>query len=195
MSRHDRLVAVATGLLLIGAALLAGTSAMDHFDGRPRSATSAGLRRVATSPPPAPPLRRSPHRFGPISVDRRATTAGHVIRLFLHGWLGCIYHRTSCAQIAGSLPAYGAAIAQQRGSSLATPAELATRPRILSIDLLASCPTAELALANYQDGEGGQFQLHVNLVREPAGWRVFDVAEAPPHIPLPKPLTDGPRGC
>jgi hypothetical protein len=27
------------------------------------------------------------------------------------------------------------------------------------------------------------------------GWRVFDVAEAPPHIPPPKPLSRGPLAC
>jgi len=93
------------------------------------------------------------------------------------------------------LPAYRTDLLRRQGSSLSTPAELAAHPRILSIQLMPSCAQAGIALAAYQDGEGGRFQLHINLVREPVGWRVFDVAEVPPHIPLPKPLADGPRGC
>jgi hypothetical protein len=114
---------------------------------------------------------------------------------FAHGWLDCTYHQAPCSRVPGILAAYAAALARQQGSSLATPAELAARPRIVSLTLTPSCRRAAVALATYSDGEGGRFQLHVNLVREHAGWRVFDVAEAPPHIPLPPPLSHGPHGC
>jgi len=91
------------------------------------------------------------------------------------------------------LPSYAAALARQRGTSLATPAELAARPVVLSLQLLRSCAHSAVAAVTYADG--GRFQIHVNLVHERGGWLVFDVAEAPPHIPLPPPLSRGPRGC
>jgi len=93
------------------------------------------------------------------------------------------------------LPAYAAAVARQHQVSLATPAELAAQPRVLALQLLHGCALSAVAAVTYTDREGGRFQFHVNLMRERAAWRVFDVAEAPPHIPLPPPLSRGPRGC
>jgi len=95
----------------------------------------------------------------------------------------------------GALPAYAAALARHAGHSLPAPAELGAHPRVASLTVTRSCADAAVAQATYVDSQGGRFQLHVNLVRERAGWRVFDVAEAPPHIPLPPPLSRGPRGC
>jgi hypothetical protein len=97
--------------------------------------------------------------------------------------------------IAGMLPAYRTAFLAAQGISAATPAELAARPRVVALHLIRGCPVAIVAVATYTDGEGGTFVLHANLVRESAGWEVFNVAEAPPHIPPPKPLSEGPRGC
>jgi hypothetical protein len=42
---------------------------------------------------------------------------------------------------------------------------------------------------------GTSFTLHVNLVRRRDGWRVFDVAEASPHVRPPAPIGDGPGEC
>jgi hypothetical protein len=91
--------------------------------------------------------------------------------------------------------AYERALARQRGRALITPAERAAYPRVIALQVLRDCQHAAVAIATYHDGEGGRFRLHVNLVRRRAGWRVFDVAEAGPSIPLPAPLTKGPGAC
>jgi hypothetical protein len=181
---------IATGALLVGAFI--AIAAPSHPTHARRGPSRPAV--VADTPQnlPAAPSRRHP----PIrSPTRRWSRPAQIARGFLRGWLGCTYHQTSCSRISGLLPAYADALVRYQGHSLATPDELAARPRIVAIRLVPSCPGAEVALATYQDGSGGRFQLHINLVREPAGWRVFDVAEAPPHIPLPKPLPYGPRGC
>jgi hypothetical protein len=48
---------------------------------------------------------------------------------------------------------------------------------------------------SYTAGSTLAYQLHVNLVRRRDGWRVFDVAEAPPHVWAPAPIGDGPGEC
>jgi hypothetical protein len=154
---------------------------------RPRTADPAVVQTTA----PRPPAR--PMRQPPVAVSARGLEG--VVRRFLVGWLACTYHQASCAHVGGSLPAYAAALDRQQGRALPTPAELAAHPRVQSVRLIRACRRSEMAVATYLDGHGGRFQLHLNLVRAPEGWRVFDVAEAPPHIPLPPPLTHGPRGC
>ena len=118
-----------------------------------------------------------------------------VARQFLASWLACTYHQGSCSHIAEALPAYAAVLGRQAGRSLPTPAELAAHPHVESVRVIRSCPRSAVAVATYFDGQGGRFVLHLNLVQQSRGWRVFDVAEAAPHIALPKPLTDGPGGC
>jgi hypothetical protein len=95
----------------------------------------------------------------------------------------------------GALPAYAAALARHAGHSLPAPAELGAHPRVASLTVTRSCADAAVAHATYVDGQGGRFQLHVNLVHERDGWRVFDVAETPPHISLPAPLSRSPGEC
>jgi hypothetical protein len=109
--------------------------------------------------------------------------------------LACTYHRWSCHLLPGALPQYAAIFAQDRGNAITTPSERAARPRVTWVDEFRSCSDSAIVTASYQEGEGGHFQIHVNLIHTPVGWRVFDVAEAPPHIPLPSPLSRGPRAC
>jgi hypothetical protein len=192
----SRRVAIA---LLAGAALgtaifLAGISPAHHPTGRQASAVTL------FAPTHLRPVGRGASRAGSTShatPAQRTSDAdpGALARAFLAGWLACNYHHAPCSTIPGELHAYASALAQQNSRSAATPAERRAHPQITSIQLSRSCANAVVATATYQDGNGGTFELHVNLVRETAGWRVFDVAEAPPHIPLPRPLSRGPRGC
>ena len=125
----------------------------------------------------------------------RQSSPDHVARRFLDGWLGCTYHQTPCSQITGMLPAYAVALDRQQGDSRATPAELSAPPLVVSLQLLRSCRRAAVAIATYKDRESDRFELHVNLIHDASGWHVFDVAEGPPHIALPEPLTHGPHEC
>lgn len=185
--------------LAVPIALLAAAVALVIF-GRP---VSGAARSVGAATAPAVlSLAPAQQRAGGWSRSTPVTiTTGHdvhpgrVARAFIEGWLGCVYRQRSCAHIPGSLPAYAAALDRPPGESLGTPAELAARPRVVSLHVIRACRRSATAIVWYVDGEGGRFQLHVNLVAEPAGWHVFDIAEAPPHIPLPKPLTEGPRAC
>ncbi|MGH2871849.1 MAG: hypothetical protein ACRDL5_05245, partial [Solirubrobacteraceae bacterium] len=183
-------LAVPAGLLALALALVL-LGRPDHRAPR-RASTAKTPVRLTLAMPLA--------TVGPQPQPTRAATgpesgAGpeQVARAFIDGWLACVYRQGSCARIPGSLPAYAAALGRRRGGSLATPAELAARPRVISLRVIRACRNSATAIARYVDGDGERYQLHVNLVLAPAGWRVFDVAEAPPHIPLPKPLTEGPR--
>jgi hypothetical protein len=178
----------------LAAALVLAASSAQHRTPLGRHSSLATPFKPIRIPPPAPASRPVTRTALP-SPPPRPSTPRQVARRFLDAWLGCSYHQAPCSHIAGTLPAYAAALGRQAGRSLATPAELAARPRIVSLKLLRSCDRAAVAAADYNDREGGRFRLHVNLVREPAGWQVFDVSEVPPHIPLPKPITEGPQAC
>jgi hypothetical protein len=190
-----RLLGLAIAAVLVAAALLLALSSPQH----PKRRSSSRSRVTLFEPIRIPPLAPSPAAVArtttPSPPPHRSSGPQRVARRFLERWLRCTYHQAPCSRIAGTLPAYAAVLGRQAGRSLATPAELAARPRIVSLKLLRSCDRAAVAAADYNDREGGRYQLHVNLVREPAGWQVFDVAEAPPHIPLPKPITEGPQAC
>lgn len=125
----------------------------------------------------------------------RSSSPGRVARLFVTGWLRCTYHQARCSPIAGTLRAYARVLAGQQQASLQTPSELAARPTILSLRLIHGCPASAIAIATYQDAEGGRFLLHVSLIDTPGAWRVFDVAEATPHIAPPKAMNHGPGKC
>ena len=183
---------------LIAAAVIAAaipTRSHTHAGGRFQAAPRTTAPRPASSVTPVHHATQtrsnrrsaSPHASYP-------STPGPSARRFLTGWLACVYHHAPCSQIADALPGYASALARP-ARSLATPAELVAHPEVVTLELLPRCGESEVAIATYTDGAGGRFQLHLDLVHEPAGWEVFDVAEAPPHIPLPTPLTRGPGGC
>jgi hypothetical protein len=130
-----------------------------------------------------------------LTASQRGGGAQQTARTFAAAWLACTYHQGPCDRLPDATTAYAAALTAQQGQSLPTPAETAAHPTITSLRLARSCGNAAVAVVTYADGEGGRFQIHVNLVREPVGWQVFDVAEAQPHIPLPKPLSEGPEAC
>jgi len=169
--------------------------ALENSDHAPSGATPAPVSAAPVRTRARATTRRQRPNRRQTSVAPRSLSAGQVARYFLAAWLRCTYHQAPCFGIPGTLPAYAAALAGQQGRSLATPAEFAARPRFESLSIVHSCAAAAIAVATYTDGHGRHFPLHVNLVREPAGWRVFDVAEAPPHIALPNPLTAGPQAC
>lgn len=196
MTRRAQIVSVAA-LAALAAALLWATEPRTSHRRPRRNASLARLFAPARIPPlaPAEPRRKPNSAVVERSRLTRSSTPRAVARAFVNGWLACTYHHRSCAALRGALPAYAAALSRQREASLATPAEQAARPKIVALHITRSCTASAIATAAYQDGEGGTFELHLNLVHGPEGWRVFDVAEAPPHIPLPTPLSRGPRGC
>lgn len=192
MSRRAWLV-LAIGLLLTaGAALLAvGSLARRGPESR---------RPPALAPSTSPRVTQltAPTQSGQTrilaSVGRHADPE-HVARDFLFRWLACSYHQMACASIPGTLPAYQEALGRQHAESLPTPAEGLAHPRVLVLQIVRACRRSAAATATYQDGEGGRFQLHLSLVDQASGWKVFDVAEAGPHIALPAELNHGPGRC
>ena len=179
-----------TRRLMLPIALLAAGAllALDSSDHAPKAPVPAHLQG-------APPQQRTPattRRPRPntdhLSAGPRSRGQRQVADRFLAAWLRCSYHQAPCSPIPGTLSAYAAALARQQGRSLATPAELTARPTIRSLKIVHSCGDAAIAIATYANGEGDRFELHVNLVRERAGWQVFDVAErrrrSPPQTGL-----------
>jgi hypothetical protein len=184
-----RLLLVVTACLLGGAVAVAvalrSTPARDEWRASTRPASPA-LPRKHSAPPkprPTPSLRTPPASATTVAVD------------FSLGWLACTYHQATCTHIPGSLQAYAAALRRQPERSLATPAEHAAQISITRVRLTRDCRDEAVAAVTYTSGSTSHFQIHLSLVREPGGWRVFDVAEAPPHIPTPAPLSRGPRAC
>jgi hypothetical protein len=186
---RPRLLLVVTACVLGGAVAVAvglpATSAHEQ---------QSALARPASPPPPrnhSAPLKPRPAP-SPRTTGASATTVAFDFSL---GWLACTYHQGPCTQIPGSLQAYGAALRRQPERSLATPAERAAQISITRIGLTRDCRDEAVAAVTYTSGSTSHFEIHLNLVREPDGWRVFDVAEAPPHIPPPAPLSRGTGAC
>jgi hypothetical protein len=193
MSRSTLVKLLVPATLLVAAIVIA-IRAEPQLHRRPGRAAHAALT-VSTPAGAAAVGRPAPKPTAQPVRSRPGLDPGAVARAFLDGWLACTYHQRPCTHIAGSLSAYAMALARDDGRSLPTPVELATRPEVTTVQLISACPRSALVIATYLDGHGGTFQLHLNLVREPSGWRVFDVAEAAPHIPLPQPLNRGPAEC
>jgi len=195
MNRRARL-GLLTGLLLTaGMLLLVGGSSPRPGQHGP---STVGLLATPGVPPAASATVRTRTRTWVPHVAQtigRSSGPGRVARYFLIGWLRCSYHQAPCRQIAGTLHSYRRALDSQRRASLQTPVEVAARPEVLSVRLIYGCPASGTAVATYQDGEGGRFELHVSLIDTHGGWRVFDIAEAAPHIALPKMLNHGPGKC
>ena len=152
---------------------------------------SSRAHAVPAATPPPRSTSAQPASALPSSPPPPAVVADR----FARAWVACIYHQRPCSPMPSALPLYAAALARHAGDSLPAPAELITHPHVESLSVTRSCADVAVARITYAEGNAGRFQLHVNLVRERAGWRVFDVAEAQPHIPLPPPLGRGPRGC
>jgi hypothetical protein len=165
-------------------------SSIGH-DSPSRAPSVASASPLATTPPPTSSQFQPRTRAEPV----RRASPGAIADRFLAGWLACTYHQRSCHRLPGALPRYAASFDRDRGNGITTPAERAARPRVRWVNEIRGCSDSATVTASYQDGEGGLFQVHLNLINTPAGWRVFDVAEAPPHIPLPPPLPRGPRAC
>lgn len=196
MSRRVRLMSLAA-LAALAAVLLWATQPREPRHRSRRDSSLARLFAPARIPPLAsqPPRRSAHNAAADAARPRGPSSPDTVARAFLSGWLACTYHRGPCSSLPESLAAYRAALSRQHDGALATPAEQAAHPRVVAVRITRSCGGSAIALATFTDGEGGDFQLHLNLVLEPVGWRVFDVAEAPPHIPPPKPLSRGPLAC
>ncbi len=187
-------LAIPAALLVLAVVAMISSAVGTGTSRRPLRATHSRTVDRRPTPATALPAPASPPRQ--LLVAPPTGDMARVARRFLSAWLACTYHQAPCSHLPGSLPAYPAALAQEEGRrALPTPAELAAHPRIESIRVVRSCRRSAIATATYLDGHGGRFQLHLNLVQEPDGWRVFDVAEAAPHIALPRPLTHGPGGC
>lgn len=160
-----------------------------------RVATAAPRHATAASRLPRRHLR-GPHR----AIESRAaelavTSPARAASRFAVAWLACIYHQATCSRLPDALPDYARAITHHDDSALPTPAETQAQLRVVSVHAIRTCPLASIARVVYANGTDGRFVLHLNLLRTGATWRVFDVAEAPPHIPLPTELGHGPRGC
>jgi hypothetical protein len=179
------LIAVSLGLLVAG---------QDHAT-RPSVPASGALRRAAA--PMALVGRGAIERHRPamsVAPSRLPTASPRQVALrFVVGWLSCNYHRASSIP-PDALPAFATAFARQTGVALPTPAELQAHLKVISVGVARTCPVASVARVTYTDG-AERFWLHLNLVRTRRDWLVFDVAEAPPHIPLPVALGHGAHGC
>jgi hypothetical protein len=200
--RGHRTIARSIVVALVVPALLAGASLALLVGGHDQPTRSSLHAPVASRRAAAVmrPLRRSPRRRHHSTMSlptSRFSVASpkQVATRFAVGWLSCSYHQATCSRLPDALPAYATAFEHQRGTALPTPAEVDAHLEVLSTTLTPTCPVATVALVIYTDGAGGRFVLHVNLLRTRVGWRVFDVAEAPPHIPLPIELGHGPTGC
>ena len=106
-----------------------------------------------------------------------------------------MYLRGPCAHVPGTLPAYAAALLNAARGAVAAPGESFGHLQFRLVGLIRVCRETDIALAVYTDEQGVRFELHINLLRDTAGWQVFDVAEAPPHISPPAPLGRSSRGC
>jgi hypothetical protein len=193
MSRRAWLVLVIGLLLAAGAVLLVGGSPPHRGPGSGRPPALAPLA------PPRMTQLRAPARSGQTrivaAVGPHYSDPERVARTFLLGWLACTYHQRACTSIPGTLDAYREALGRQHARSLPTPAERLVHPSVLLVQTVRACQGSTTATATYKDGEGGRFQLHLSLVDQRSGWKVFDVAEAAPHIPLPAELNHGPGRC
>jgi hypothetical protein len=167
-------------------------------------ADSARSTRVATAAPrhasAAGRLPRRRLRAPERAIDSRVaefavTSPAQAATRFAVAWLACIYHQATCSRLPDALPGYARAITHRDDSALPTPAEMQAQLRVVSVHAIRTCPLASIARVVYANGTDGRFVLHLNLLRTGATWRVFDVAEAPPHIPLATELGHGPRGC
>ncbi|MHB1837776.1 MAG: hypothetical protein ACYCXW_22765, partial [Solirubrobacteraceae bacterium] len=164
-------LALPAGLLASAVAL----AALGHFGkGVPRPVITAPVRLTLVSPRPA--VRGLPRPARLATSTREGAGPVQVAHVFTQDWLACTYRQGRCARIPGTLPAYATALAGWGSGSLATPAELAARPRVVSVRVIRACRNSATASADYHDGVGGRYQLHINLVLEPTGWDVFDVA-------------------
>lgn len=180
---------------LLAASLIVGLASSASAPHQPRSVSSTVAVHERPQPRPRPGPTHPPRRArNPTAPRRQLHSAGAVALDFAHSWLGCLYHRASCAQIRGILASYARLVASQLASAPVTHGDLRTRPRIVSLRLTHNCRLEAVATVTYT-ADGQVLDLHPNLVLEPDGWKVFAVPEFPAGISLPPPLHGGERLC
>jgi hypothetical protein len=186
---RSRRVLITAAACLLGALLAASTASS------PRPAQSHHRSHEMPVQPGAVFARAQTGHPKTSTRSRTADSPRPVALVFTQRWLACTDHQGSCTHLPGALPAYNAALRRAQGSSLPTPAELAARVSVQGATTIRACRDQAVVTVSYSTGRGLHYLLHVNLARRVGAWRVFDVAEVPPHIPLPAPLGRGPGEC
>jgi len=181
---------------LLAASLIVGLASSTTAPHQQRSAKSSAVAAHENPPPRPRPGPTHPHRRprNPTASRPQLPSARTVALEFAYSWLGCLYHHASCSQIRGILASYARFVQPQLASGPVTHGDLHARPRIISLRLTHNCRLEAVATVTYTVG-GQVLDLHPNLVLQPAGWKVFTVAEFPAPIPLPPPLQTGERLC
>lgn len=184
-ARRPALAAAATAAIALAACSTVtpgpGASSTGQFTAGGTAVTSsslaggAGSSTTAPAAPPAPaanPLSPAstvlpvPSALGPAQLGRvRAAAEG-----FLTGYVPWLYGRTGTAQLRDLTAGLRARLAA--GRATVTPAEVATIPKVVSLQVTGPQPGDGLALAYIDDGHGADTAVAFQLVLRGGAWLV-----------------------
>jgi hypothetical protein len=94
---------------------------------------------------------------------------------FLAGYLPFAYGRGSAVAIRGITPEVRGELLRQRAQL--TPVERRRRPRVMSLDMIATTPAFVVATAVIDDGGVTTYRLRFALQRQAGRWAVTSVQE------------------
>ena len=150
--RVRRLV-VAVGALLALAAVMAALTLTAPGGDRPRP---PARQRQASAIPPRP----SPHRLAPPVSTTAIVHARRVAERFLAGYLPFAYGRGSALAIRGITPALRRQLLGRHAEL--TPVERRRRPRVVSLQTVATTPAFVVATAAIDDGGVASYRAAVH---------------------------------
>jgi hypothetical protein len=163
-----RRVLVAVGALLALAAVMAALTLTNPHGGHKRRRPE---QRPATAGSPHP----SPPRLPPPVSTAAMLQARQVAARFLAGYLPFAYGRGSALAIRGITPDLRHELLRQRAQL--TPVERRRRPRVMSLQTIATTPAFVVATAMIDDGGVSTYRLRFTLQRETQRWAVSSVED------------------
>jgi hypothetical protein len=164
-----RRVVVAVGALLALGAVMTALSLTTPSDGHRRRSIPPG---PATASSPNTPARRL---RPPVSVAQLAV-ARRVAARFLAGYLPFAYGRGSALTIGGVTPALRRQLVRRQRAQL-TPVERRRRPRVVSLQTVATTPLFVVATVSIDDGGVATYRLRFTVSHFAGRWAVGSVEE------------------
>ncbi|MGZ4287773.1 MAG: hypothetical protein ACXVH3_27730 [Solirubrobacteraceae bacterium] len=164
--RARRSVVAVGAMLALGAVMAALTLTNPHGGHKPRGTAQ---RPAAGSPHP------SPRRLPPPVSTAAMLEARQVAARFLAGYLPFAYGRGSALAIRSITPALRRELLRQRAQL--TPVERQRRPRVVSLQTIATTPTFVVATAAIDDGGVATYRLRFTVQREAGRWAVSSVED------------------
>jgi hypothetical protein len=163
-----RRVLVAVGALLALAAVMAALTLTNPHGGHKR-------RRPEQRPAAAGSPHPSPPRLPPPVSTAAMLQARRVAARFLAGYLPFAYGRGNALAVRGITPALRHELLGQRAQL--TPVERRRRPRVMSLQTIATTPAFVVATAVIDDGGVSTYRLRFTLQLQADRWAVSSVED------------------